>query len=978
MLRKINARNGLVTASISKGGNMKSFNKREKALNRKASRVGAALGAVSVGAMLMALPGVTMAQDAAQPSGEVVVVTGIRASLQKSASQKKNNASIVEVITAEEIGKLPDQSIAESLARLPGVAGQRVGGDVQVINLRGTSPDFTVTTFNGRLQGSLGDGRGVEVDQYPSELINSVVVYKTPDASVAGQGLSGTVDMRSLRPLKVKGNKFSVSLRTDTLDMDQLNPDVDKNGWRGSFSYVDQFMDGKLGIALGYAHLDSARQTEHQKIWDYDGDRSTAATNANAMYMAGFENRVLSSHRERDGLMAVVEFKPNDNSHTTLDLYYSKYKQEEVMRGVEAYAAWGADPGLGVTRGNVIDLGGTKFTDTGTVAGVVPIVNNQFHGRDDSIFAGGINHEMRAGIWDLEFDLSYSKAEGNANNVEITGGYGAGRTNDSIAFDMSFDGFTKIDPALNYGDASKIYLGDNSPWGWGHDGFQQKPYVSDSYAAFDFKAKTDLSGAFIGKFAKSLELGANFVSHEKIKTSTDADLCLKSFVNAPNTPPLTSNQGGVASCGTSNSPAGTRRRSANPIVSIGNANLGFAGWGNVAAFDILGTLGSSYNIVQRDDNNAWNRLWGLNEEIFTAFTRLNIDTEFMGLPVSGNLGIQLIDSNTESSGWLATGEQSTPVESHITNHYTDALPSLNLAMDLTKTVKLRFGAAKQMARPRPDDLRASVSASLSLITNSTDPNVGRARWSGEGGNPLLKPWRATSYDLSLEWYLNPTSYVSLAGFYKTVDSYIYKQTIVFDFSSVPNPNNYPVVSNFGSFSSPQNGVAAKNGKDAFISGIEFATNLDFGSIWKPLEGFGIVGSYSKNDTNISPSGPNSSDALPGFSGESRNVTLYFEKYGFQARISERWRSGFRSDVAGLFSDRTFTYILPDSQVDAQIGYAFPDTSALKGLSVLLQAQNLTDTLYQTREGVKLPDGSLLPTVTERYGTRYMLGVTYKF
>lgn len=163
-------------------------------------------GAVSLGALIIAAPNLVMAQDAPESkNSETVVVTGLRGSLAKSIRTKRNEASIVESVNAEEIGKLPDASIAESLARLPGLMGQRVGGDVQVLNIRGTSPDFTVTTFNGRLQGSLGDGRGVEVDQYPSELINSIVVYKTPDSSVAGQGLSGTVDMRSIRPLSVNG-----------------------------------------------------------------------------------------------------------------------------------------------------------------------------------------------------------------------------------------------------------------------------------------------------------------------------------------------------------------------------------------------------------------------------------------------------------------------------------------------------------------------------------------------------------------------------------------------------------------------------------------------------------------------------------------------------------------------------------------------------------------------------------------------------
>ena len=936
-------------------------------------------GAVSLGALIIAAPNLVMAQDAPEAkNSETVVVTGLRGSLAKSIRTKRNEASIVESVNAEEIGKLPDASIAESLARLPGLMGQRVGGDVQVLNIRGTSPDFTVTTFNGRLQGSLGDGRGVEVDQYPSELINSIVVYKTPDSSVAGQGLSGTVDMRSIRPLSVNGRQITLNLRADGLDMNQLNPDAKKNGWRGSASYVNQYMDGKLGVAVGIAHLSSTRQTEHQKIWDYDGNRSANATNADAMVMAGFENRVLSSRRTRDGAMAVIEYKPNDNSHTTADLYYSKYKQEEVMRGVEAYSAWGADPGLAATRSGVISIGGTKLTDTGTIAGVVPIINNQYHGRDDSILAGGINHQTHAGIWDLTFDASYSKAEGDANNIQITGGYGAGRQNDTIAFDMSQDSFSKIDPSLNYGDASKIYLGDNSPWGWGQDGFQQKPHVEDSYSAFDFKAKTDLKNSFAGNLFSSVELGVNFASHEKTKSSTDADLCLKNYVNAPSVAPLTSTLGGVPNCGTVSGPSGTYRRSASSIASasIGNADLGFSGWGPIAAFNIIDMMNAQYNVVQRDDNSAWNRLWGLNEEVFTGFTRFNIDSELSGIPVRGNIGVQLIDTKTESHGWLVNGVSSTPVESTVSNHYTDVLPSLNLAFDVMKNVKIRVGAAKQMARPRPDDMRASVSAGLSLITGN-DPNAGKARWSGSGGNPLLKPWRATSYDFSAEWYMNSKSYIALAGFYKNVDSYIYNQSFIFDFSSVPNPANLPVVSNYGTFTLPLNGVAAANGKDAYIKGIELSATLDFGS-WVPaLDGFGFSGSYTHNYTNISPSGPSSTDTLPGFSGEARNLTAYYEKYGFQFRVSERWRSAFRSDVAGLFSDRTFTYILPDSQVDAQIGYAFT-SGPLNGMSVLLQAQNITDTLYRTREGVKLPDGSLLPTIVERYGTRYLLGVSYKF
>ncbi|MBN8648939.1 MAG: TonB-dependent receptor plug domain-containing protein, partial [Caulobacterales bacterium] len=507
--------------------------------NIRAAKGCSGFGAVSIFALLAAIPQMAIAQDnTIEAKGETVVITGLRGSLTKSIKIKKENASIVEVISAEEIGKLPDSSIAESLARLPGIAGQRVNGDVQVINLRGTSPDFTVTTFNGRLQGSLGDGRGVEIDQYPSELINGVVVYKTPDASVAGQGLSGTVDLRSIRPLSQAGKSIVINVRADTSDMDELNPEAKKWGGRATLSYVNQFMDNKLGVAFGLAYSDTTRQTQHQKLWNWrpasTGNSGilpgkTTAEQASLM-PTGFEIRALSNHKVRTGFMGVIEYQPNDNSHTTADLYYSKYKQDEYLRGIEMLSEWGVD-GFSVPSGTISEVGGSKFLSQYVLAGGYPILNNQVHARDDSVLSGGINHKFKSRNWDMEVDASYSKAEGDATNVQIIAGYGANRTGDTLNIGIGLDDFSSIDPGLNYADASKIYLGDNAPWGgWGQEGFRQLPHIEDTYAGLDFKAKTSLEDTFLSSLFGSFELGVNFSSHEKIKSSTDEDLCLKSAV----------------------------------------------------------------------------------------------------------------------------------------------------------------------------------------------------------------------------------------------------------------------------------------------------------------------------------------------------------------------------------------------------------------------------------------------------------------
>jgi len=159
-----------------------------------------------------AAPGEPNAQPNQQQQG-AIVVTGIRRSLQDSIQIKRNSASVVEAVSAEEIGKLPDVSIAESIARLPGIAAQRVGGRAEIVSIRGFSPDFTTVLLNGRQQASSGFNRAVEFDQYPSELLSSVVVYKSPDASISGMGLAGTVDLRTIRPLEYGKRAISLNIR---------------------------------------------------------------------------------------------------------------------------------------------------------------------------------------------------------------------------------------------------------------------------------------------------------------------------------------------------------------------------------------------------------------------------------------------------------------------------------------------------------------------------------------------------------------------------------------------------------------------------------------------------------------------------------------------------------------------------------------------------------------------------------------------
>ena len=174
---------------------------------------------------------------------EEIVTVGIRGSIQRAIDFKQNSDSIVEAVSAEDLGRLPDTSIADAISRLPGLTSQRAEGRASAISLRGTDPGFTTALLNGREQVSTGDNRSVEFDQYPSELLNSVLVYKTPDASLVGQGLAGTIDLRTVRPLEYGRTAFAANIRGEMNGNDDLGAGSDEMGSRSSFSSIDQFND---------------------------------------------------------------------------------------------------------------------------------------------------------------------------------------------------------------------------------------------------------------------------------------------------------------------------------------------------------------------------------------------------------------------------------------------------------------------------------------------------------------------------------------------------------------------------------------------------------------------------------------------------------------------------------------------------------------------------------------------------------------
>lgn len=871
--------------------------------------------------------GIVHAQQAAPV--DKVVVTGIRGSIESSIATKRNADSIVEVVSAEDIGKLPDVSIAESLARLPGVAAQRVDGRAQVLSIRGMAPKFGVTLLNGREMVSTGDDRSFEYDQFPSEMVNSATIYKTPDASVGTQGLAGTVNMTTVHPLDFKERKVNLNARMDKNSFGDVVPGSDGKGVRLSASYIDQFANNTVGVALGIAHLDSPNQKKYFNPWDFGtGDYLTNCCGtvdglpASTYAFDGLETGVASTQTKRDGLLAVLEYKPNKDFRSQVDLFSSQFEQR--MNGRELIAYWndwsnGTTPAWAPLAGS---NGG------GVISNITPFVTMRKNNRDDKVDAIGWNNVLKLAKWTATADLSYSRA---TRHEFIGEAYATGPTPTTVdvRFPAGFSGFGSLTSAYNFASPANFQL--SSAW-WGGGAYGAVADVKDEMKSLRLSAKRDLAWGVIN----AVDGGIIYSQRSKDLNYLGTDYNLKNGTDC-----------NVGSC--MPIPAGLAQSA---------ANSSFVGIPGMLSFDVLSAINSGAFVASPGSRSpSWN--WGVDEKVTTAFAKFNLDYEAR-IPVRGNFGLQVVNAKQNASGLYDDGNGGlTPVADG--KSYSDVLPSLNLIGELGKNTFLRFGAAKVVARPNLADMRAGITASV----GQTDRT-----WSGSGGNPKLEPWRATAYDLSLEKYYGKGSYVAVAAFEKNITSGIITKDVQYDFSKYTNPTAITPISNFGTLTTPTNTNGGR------VRGWEFSGSLQGGLLSKALDGFGVLGSYSRTSSTLpgtDGNGAATTTSLEGLSGDVWGLTAFYEKQGFQARIAQRYRSEFTATRHNAFK-RVMDSIRPEKITDLQVGYTF-ESGSLKGLGFLFQINNLDNTPYVVTQTV---DGITALKEYHEFGRQYLLGATYKF
>ena len=901
----------------------------QKAINsRRRSRLfDATPVALAVATLLSALP---EAQAQTGAATQTITVTGIRRGIESAVSVKKNADSIVESVSAEDIGKLPDSSIAESIARLPGVAAQRVNGRASEISIRGLSGDFANTLLNGREQVSTGNNRSVQFDQYPSELISRVDVYKTPTASLLGQGLSGTLDLSTVKPLSFGNRTIALNLRGER---NGEGTPFKGDGSRGSFTYIDQFADRTVGVALGVAQLKQKTTKSRSETYDVENTGNFAGVNggANFKFNQGFKHFVDANDETRTGAMAVVEFKPNKNLSSTVDVFYSKFERDFVKRGLELQVndSWkngNSNPNVAVqapTLSNATVTGGRLIS--GVWGNVNPLSRTIWEPREEELNSAGWNTKWKfADQWAATLDISTSSAKSREQIIEMEAGVYDVANNRPQSGTVTVGSYNQI-TGLQYDHGNPAIVRLTDPESWGQNGYDKIISTNDKMKAVRLSVERDLEG-----FLSRVTGGVNLNQRDKTKGAAENFLRL----------PAGSSSGTVL-------PAGT-----------GSLNLPTLGFKTVA-FDPGAVYPSAYRLESNVNSDILNKGWTVNEDIKTLFVKGDVDSQIAGMNLRGNIGLQVINSDQSST---APRVDNSPAKFTLRTDgksYTDVLPSVNLVLEVGGDQFVRFGLGKQMARPRMDQLRAFQKSEVNTA----------GRWEGEGGNPLLDPFRATAVDVSYEKYFGGTKgYVSAAAFYKDLKSYIFEvKNTNFNFTGMPNLSGRTATQGItGDFKSPFNGTGGR------ISGIELAASVPLNLFAKALDGFGVQVSHSDTSSAIQPFGSGDTRPLPGLSKQVTQFTAYYENYGFSARVATRKRSSFLAEVEAFGADRGFRYARGETLTDVQIGYEVQSGFA-KGLNFLLQVNNAGNEPYREYSNSTGLDNKL-----DENGRTILFGVSFKF
>ncbi len=967
------------------------------------SAISLAVAAALPGAA-MTMPSIAIAQDDDMPDEsaiEEIVTVGIRTSILDSVNAKRMGDTIADVVDAGALGSLPDASIADALGRVPGVTTIRDSGQSSQLNIRGMNGDFIQTTLNGREQASTAGystgTRWMSFDQYPAELINQAAVYKSPKASQLEGGVAGIVELKTANPLEApQDHNFVLNAR---LSQNSAADDIgaDENGYRLTGSYQGKFADDTVGFLAGVSFLDQPNAFVMGRAGADDGDSigySGDGTTGNEYFPRAFQWQGGSGTDERTGFMTALNWEPNDDVKVQLDYFRSEFDRNDERRGITASGFREDALGNTVITNPTVSNG---VTTSATIAATDPnIIGDRSHPwfeartEDQTTVAEsdtyGINIEWYpTDSSTLIFDWYVSEGEKTREDRIATmhayefGTNGPGTFQEvpgqSMTYTLNGTGIpTATFSGVDFTDPATMRLGR----------YERYPHLyTDEIEAFKVDFKQDVDWGPVSSF----EVGVRISDREFTTDRSTFQFGTREGLFDDGTNSWCEANDTVAF----SSPIACEPQSVDGFVEVQS----LPGVPDHFAITDINALGVAVfgagNFEGLDKfSDGWTLLndTTLTEETEAIYAMANLDFNWGDVPVRGNIGVRYVRTDVKTAGLRDVGGgNGTLITDDLGNtqdnlafvvygpDYTDTLPSLNLAFELSENDVVRFAAAKVMGRPPVGNMTsASGSWQDAPITDPNDPNFGLSPYNvWNDGSPDLDPFRANQVDLSYEHYFDDGGAVTAAIFWKDIEALI------------EGPNQFTgltpddVLDQFGNIVTlPPNTFLnvyqtyVNNDKGGYIRGIELAGTKTFDMLPGVWSGLGATASYSytESETEISSGaiiGGTTNLPLPGLSENVWSATVFFDYEGFSAHVNARYRDEFIQKIPIPGSEQPVRG-LSYTTMDAQMSYAFEN-----GLSVIFAANNITNEDSVSQYGV----AGLLGEYRE-FGRQLYLGVNYVY
>lgn len=951
-------------------------------------RPGLALGAAAFSSSLQAADAAA-ATDAAGQTLEEVVVTGIRASLQRSLDIKQEAVGVVDAISAEDIGKFPDSNLAAALQRIPGVSVSRgttsMGGvptstgDASSITVRGFGPAFNETLIDGRIAASIsgfGNGlsRGFDFSALGADFVNEVHILKTPDAALSSGAIGATINIKYPKPFDDPGTRLAGSASAS------YSPDADAQRPNAGILFSTTFADDTFGVLANAVYSEHEVRGNHVNVQGWEGVQLAPSQLAGAPPGASTtpsENSwfiqswgVYQEHtvdKRIDGRL-VLQWRPSDVLLVTLNDDYSEDKLRQQQFGMTFW----------FNAGNLTEV--QRNTDGTITSFVQPNTPTDFQAQiNQSVIR---NNEIGLNVaWDVsdkltaELDVAQSRSTLNPDDelssIDADVGYGPSGPGGTNGVDLGVAGIgsdslpfvTAIGPG---GDVSRAV--DTSLLG-SHVMVMQS---ARNEATVD---QLKLTGTWTEENT-TVRFGVSYVEDAKDLAIWDT-FTNNNWQAYAGYGPASNNAGGVSlpaslftgTISTSNFIRGFSNSGSLPpqllrydpfavlryLQGLGNPQTTTIPGANTTCctppFDGTFDLARGAGSVQHIEERTYAPFIALSQrtEIASMPLRMSFGARFETTELSssglGQLPIALTIQPSDRTAFLVTYGPVAQVTEK--NRYRYLLPSMDLNLSVTDTLKLRLDASRTLTRPP-----------LGLITPVLNvPSTERVNaLVATGGNPGLLPFVSDNLDLGAEWYYAPNSYASIGLFLKEVTNFIVGGTTRQTINDVIDPSTGQP----GLF----NVTTQVNGPSAEVRGVEVAVQHVFGD-----SGFGLQANATVVDTN-KPYDPHdisvSGFAVTGLA-DSANLVAFYEKHGFHIRVAVNWRDEYLDRFGQQQNNSAFgtepTFVNANTQIDFSTSYDINEH-----FSVYFEGLNLNESTFSTHGRF---DDQILDVVD--FGRRFTLG-----